>query len=105
MLDPSCVQHGLTAEERRHFDERGYLVVEEALDAGTVDQLVAAADRIDGAHRAKSGMGPHDQTFFADFVGRDPAFTNLIDWPVPLRGWLKEHQPEDARNIVVTGRD
>jgi ectoine hydroxylase-related dioxygenase (phytanoyl-CoA dioxygenase family) len=81
MLDASCLQYCITDDERRHFQERGYLVVEDALDEDTIRRLTAAVDRIDGAHRARTGMGPHDQTFFADFVGRDPAFTDLVDWP------------------------
>jgi hypothetical protein len=29
----TCLQHALTADERRHFEELGYLVVHKALDS------------------------------------------------------------------------
>jgi hypothetical protein len=33
MLANTCLQHALTADERRHFEELGYLVVHKALDS------------------------------------------------------------------------
>lgn len=81
MIDAGCLQYALTESERRHFQEQGYIVVENALDRDTIDRLTMALDKIDSAHRANKAMGPHDQTFFADFVGRDPAFIDLLDVP------------------------
>lgn len=81
MPDPSCLQYCLTDAERRQFNDHGYLIVQDALDQDTVDRLSAAVERIDAEHRRQNNLSPHDQTFFANFVGRDPAFTNLIDWP------------------------
>jgi len=36
----------LTEEQRRSFDDDGFLVVRNALDRDTVDTLTAAADRV-----------------------------------------------------------
>jgi hypothetical protein len=31
-MDPRCLQHLITAEQRRHFEERGFLIVPQVLD-------------------------------------------------------------------------
>jgi hypothetical protein len=79
-MDAACLEHCLTEEERRAFNERGFLIVEDALPPAMVAELTALVDEIDAEKRA-NGMGPHDALFFPNFVGRHQSFINLIDCP------------------------
>jgi hypothetical protein len=86
-MDPACLQHCLTEQERRTFDAQGYLIVAGALPAPMVERLEAPLDAIYAERRA-GGLGPHEGMFHPDFVGRDPAFLELLDWPVTFpRVW------------------
>jgi ectoine hydroxylase len=82
-MDPACLAHRLTDEERRHFNETGYLIVPNALPPDLVGRLEAALDVIDAERRA-AGLGPHEAMFQPNFVGRHPLFMELVDWPVIL---------------------
>lgn len=79
-MHPSCLSHCLTDDERRTFEETGYLIVPGALPADLVERLEAALDRLYGERRA-GGLGPHEAMFQPNFVGRDPLFAELVDWP------------------------
>ncbi|HTE21134.1 MAG TPA: phytanoyl-CoA dioxygenase family protein [Armatimonadota bacterium] len=79
-MDLSCLEHCLTEEERRTFDETGLLIVPDALPADLVSRLEAALDRLH-AERRTSGLGPYEGMFCPNFVGRDPLFLELLDWP------------------------
>ncbi len=79
-MDPLCLQFCLTEEERRQFQQEGYLVVPEALDRSTNERLIAAVDRVDARERT-SGV-PQDRLLsFANILPEDEAFLDLIDWP------------------------
>lgn len=62
-MDVSCLQYGLTDEERSMFDEKGYFVVENALSPEHVARLTA---KVDGIHeqRLKEGFEPDKGMFF-----------------------------------------
>jgi ectoine hydroxylase len=79
-MDSACLNYCLTEEERRSFQEQGYLIVPNALDRPTVDRLIAAVDRIDGRERTPS-HGPERLLSFTNFLPEDDAFVELIDWP------------------------
>jgi hypothetical protein len=79
-MDTACLEYCLTEPERRAFNETGYLIVEEALPPAMIAALTAALDRLYAERRA-AGLGPHDNMFFPNFVARDPAFVELVDWP------------------------
>ena len=57
-MDTACLEHRLTDEERRHFDERGYLIVRNVLPPDLVAELTEAADRVDAEFRPKYGLKP-----------------------------------------------
>lgn len=79
-MDPMCLQHRLTEEERRQFQQQGYLVVPEALDRSTNDRLIAAVDRVDA--RERTPTNPQDRLLsFTNILPEDDAFLSLIDWP------------------------
>lgn len=79
-MDPACLEYRLTPAEREQFESQGYLIVEEALPPDLVENLTAAVDAIHAMKR-RVGLGPHDNLFFPNFVGRDPLFVELLDWP------------------------
>jgi ectoine hydroxylase-related dioxygenase (phytanoyl-CoA dioxygenase family) len=78
-MDTSCLAYCLTDEERKQFNEQGYLIVEDALPPEMTERLIAATDKIHAQRRAE-GLGPHESLFFPNFVWRDPAFTEIADW-------------------------
>ncbi len=78
-MDPSCLQHALTQQERHCFNEYGYLVVDGALDKTTVGRVVAASDRIDARERT-TGHG-NRLLSVSNIIHEDDAFLDLIDWP------------------------
>jgi ectoine hydroxylase len=58
------------------FERDGYVVVENALDAGAIARLSEAIDRV-WAEEQPEGKALH----LLGFLGRDPAFIELIDHP------------------------
>ena len=50
-MDPDCLQYCMTDEQRHLFDQEGYLIVEDALDADMVGRLSEAGDRVDRRER------------------------------------------------------
>ena len=77
-LSPACLQHRLTAEERRAFDEIGLLHIPNVLTPEQVEQGAALTERI---HRAKlsEGFDPRKALFYPNFIPDDPFFLDLVD--------------------------
>ena len=71
----------LPTEDIEHFDEKGYLIVRNALDQETVNQLVEAGDRLVASdlktNRQTASNGQYDG--FRNTITLDPAFAALID--------------------------
>ena len=78
-MEANWLQYCATKEQLEHFDEQGYLIVEDALSAEMVDKLSAAADRVDAREREKQGLA--SGTMMAKFrsVVDDDAFFDLLD--------------------------
>jgi len=76
---------GLTDRQRDLFERDGYLVVENALDADLVSRLTDAVDRVWTAHRDPPPVAGADPLHLLAFVGRDPAFIELLDHEPILR--------------------
>ena len=91
-MKPDCLQFRLTEEERAQFERLGYLAVPNALPADRCAALEEIVDRMDADARA-NGLGPHERFFYPNFLGRDQAFVDILDWPrvIPkvwgLLGW------------------
>jgi len=79
-MNPSCLQHRLTDDERRLFNETGYLILEDVLDAAQVAALTAASDRIYEA-RVAGGHNPRQALFYPNFIPDDAGFADLVDYP------------------------
>ena len=92
-MDTACLDHRLTEDERRQFDERGCFVVPNALPPALVARLVDAADRLDAEQRPLRGLGPTRPLNHLDCIGYDDAFLELLEWPktiarvIDILGW------------------
>jgi ectoine hydroxylase-related dioxygenase (phytanoyl-CoA dioxygenase family) len=92
-MNPSCLNHVVTPEEKEHFERDGYFVVEDAIPSRLVAQLVPVCDRVDREERARMGLAAGARVNHYDFIGKDPAFLELLDWPTTfpkvwgLLGW------------------
>ena len=79
-MDVSCLEHRLTDEERRTFEETGMLVVPDALSPGQVRALTAATDAVYQRHVA-AGHDPTAALFYPNFLPDDPQYLSLVDYP------------------------
>ncbi|MGH3490570.1 MAG: phytanoyl-CoA dioxygenase family protein [Actinopolymorphaceae bacterium] len=86
-MDPSSLKFRLSAEERKTFDERGLLQIENALTPEQVERLTAATDRLHDQHLAAGNPG--DKAMFVpNFIPEDQAFTDLVDYaPIFPKVW------------------
>ena len=77
-MNPSCLAHRLTEDERRTFNETGLLQIENALSPQQVAALTEATDRV---HQAKlaDGHSPQQALFYPNFLGDDTLFVELVD--------------------------
>ena len=79
-MDPSCLAHRLTDEERKTFDEIGVLQIEDALSPEQVAALTAATDSLH-KERLASGQAAVDKAMFVpNFIPEDDMFASLVDY-------------------------
>ena len=96
-MDSGCLQYCMTAAQRDFFDQEGYLVVENALDAEMIGRLTAAADRVDRRERRVRKLGEHGVLSKFRAIVEEDVFLELLDWPrtFPLiwdiLGWNVQH--------------
>ena len=92
-MDDACLEHRLTDDERRQFEEQGFLVVPNVLPGDAVERLAAAAERIDAQWRPKRKLKPSEPLNLLDAIGKDDAFLELLELPatfmkvVDILGW------------------
>ncbi len=79
-MHPDCLEHCLTGEERRTFEETGMLSVEHALEPQHVAALTERLDRIYG-RRLAEGHDPQKALFFPNFIPENELFLDLVDYP------------------------
>ena len=91
------LQYCATDAQLKSFNDTGYLIIENALDAAMVARLTQVVDRLDAAERVAQQLGPHAiMTKFRTIVA-DDLFLELLDWPktFPLLwdilGWNIQH--------------
>ena len=78
-MEANWLQYCATKEQLEHFDEQGYLIVEDALSVERVEKLSAAADRVDAREREKQGLAPGAMMAKFRSVIEDDAFFDLLD--------------------------
>jgi len=81
-LDQLPIDHALLDARKRAFDEFGYVVIEDALDAATIETLLGAIEAIrpamaDHPHRNKSEGGLNVRPV----IDKHPAFRRLLMHP------------------------
>src|SRR5437868_6645207 len=82
-VDMSCLQHRLTDEARRTFEEMGLLTIDNALAPEQVAALTAATDRIYERHLAE-GFDARKAFFYPNFIADDDLFAGLVDYATVL---------------------
>lgn len=79
-MDPRCLEHALTSEERRTFNETGLLILEDVLSAAEVAVLTDLTDAI-YARGLREGHDPHKALFHPNFIPEHDRFLDLVDDP------------------------
>jgi ectoine hydroxylase len=78
-MDDSAIEYQLTDEERETFERDGFLVIENALPAEVVTQLIALTDAL-GKSRAHE-VEADGRLHLRDFLRTAPLYMDLLDWP------------------------
>jgi ectoine hydroxylase len=78
-MDTSCLQYSLTDEERRIFNETGYLIIENALSAEQVAALTEEVDRI-SEYKYNEGHDSQKAMFYTDFIKDHQLFLDLVTY-------------------------
>jgi hypothetical protein len=71
----------LTEEQRRDFDEKGYVIIEDFFTPADFDRLLSAIDEVGEKIRAAKGLGPGDPWALRNALDKHEAFLDLIDHP------------------------
>lgn len=79
-MDINGLDNRISAEDRQHFEEKGYLHVSGVLNDAQIRDLEAAVDRIWEEEKSK-GLASDKNLFFPNCVGREQVFIDLIDHP------------------------
>ncbi|MEJ7653993.1 MAG: phytanoyl-CoA dioxygenase family protein [Chloroflexia bacterium] len=82
-MDVEYLEHRLTEDQRREFDETGVLMVEDALSPEQVADLTRSVDDVYGDALA-GGYDPAKSYFKGNFIPDDPKFVELVDYPMIL---------------------
>ena len=81
ILEPTCLDYSMTDAQRDHFDQQGYLIVEDALDSKMVGCLQEAADRVDAQERKNRAIAPNEIMAKFRTIIEEDIFLELLDWP------------------------
>jgi len=79
-MDVSCLQHRLTDKQRQHFEEHGWLQIENALSTEQIETLTVKTDAIH-ADKVRAGHNPQQSLFYPNFIPDDPGFLDLVAYP------------------------
>src|SRR5262245_48249453 len=71
----------MTDQQRRDFDERGFIVLENFFRPSEFERLLAAIDEVAARVRTVKGMQPHDPIAVRNALTHHEAFLDLIDHP------------------------
>ncbi len=83
-MHTSALNHLLSDTEYEKFKTDGYMVVPGALEHAHCDRLEAAGDTLDARERQAHDVAADARLSVMDFIGRDPEFLELVDWPTVL---------------------
>ena len=71
----------MTPQQRDAFDEQGFIVLEDFLQAAELERILAAVDEVAARVRDARGLGPHDPFAVRNALSHHEAFLDLIDHP------------------------
>ena len=71
----------MTEQQKRDFDENGFIVLEDFLDPDELERLLAAVDEVAAKVRRAKGLGPGDPFAVRNALAHHEAFLDLIDHP------------------------
>src|SRR5438034_5573778 len=71
----------MTEQQRREFDERGFIVLENFFSRPEFERLLAAIDEVAARVRTAKGLQPHDPFALRNALQQHEAFLDLIDHP------------------------
>ena len=80
-MDRRWLKHCLTEKERTKFEDRGYLIIKNALSDAKIRQLTKAVDQVEAEERRLQKIEAHKPVHVLDFMGRDESFMQFIDYP------------------------
>ena len=71
----------MTEQQKRDFDENGFIVLEDFLDPDELERLLAAVDEVGAKVRHAKGLRPGDPFAVRNALAHHEAFLDLIDHP------------------------
>jgi ectoine hydroxylase len=78
-MNTSCLEHCLSNSQRAEFEERGYLLVENAVSADRTNRLIELSDRLQKEKQKNEGLPPHGAYSEPDIISRDSVVLEMID--------------------------
>ncbi len=78
-MDPACLAHSLSTDERDFFETNGYLVVENAIPPDLLERLLTVVDRVDARERTPAMA--NKLLSISNVVHEDDAMVDLLDLP------------------------
>lgn len=81
-MNPDCLQHTLTPDERATFESDGFLVVENALDDTMIARLTEVVDRVEARQRNDENRGK--LLSVTNVIQEDDALVELVSWPTTI---------------------
>ncbi len=78
-MNQRWLEHQLDPSEKEFFESNGYLIVDKALDAERIAQLLAVVDQVDERERSPDQVG--NLLSVTDIVQEDPSIVELLDCP------------------------
>ena len=71
----------MTQQQRKEFDEQGFIILEDFLTQEELQRLLGAIDEVAAQVRAVKGLGPNDPFAIRNALAHHEAFLDLIDHP------------------------
>ncbi|MBI3959201.1 MAG: phytanoyl-CoA dioxygenase family protein [Chloroflexi bacterium] len=71
----------ITPEQRRQFDEDGFVLIEDALTPGKVAELIQVIDELTTRYRNERNLDPQEPFQIRNIVAAHPRFRQMIDHP------------------------
>ena len=81
-MNPDCLQHRLTPDQRAAFNTDGFLIVENALDESMIARLTEVVDRVEARQRNDENRGK--LLSVTNVIQEDDALVDLVSWPTTL---------------------